>query len=315
MKWSVTQQQVDPHQNIEQWALPDSNFDSELDGVVSHHTQAKPPQPRAANGQFAEKPPEPAKPAKPSHPAYLVRMAQALGLSQEEIDSTSTPALEEGLPLLQRQVMDLRERERRLSTLDSQPANGAKNEPPAEPDPLAELGEDFDPRLTGILRKLVDENRQLKAQVGHVSNHIAQKANETRDQWYDRIFDEHGDPDKYGTKAKGLTADELLSRKQIVMAARLAAGGNATEKQVGDLIKPTLEKFGHTRPADAPAPAKKLPTAEDYAQGGLIQPTQRKATAEPKGTRRAERAVVEKLRELDIPLDEAGGIEEAGIPD
>ncbi len=315
---------------VSEWALPDSHWDEALDGISDYPErpkQKKDPE----TGRFlpVEKPAEPqpqkvepTPPAAPkhSHSASLSRLAADLGMAPDEIDATPAEQLQDAVYQRHNAIKAMIDRERQLTPRET----AAPPAPPPPPeDELAELGElkdEIDPRFANLLRRVLRENKELKAVVGEVRGHLQQKANETRDQWIDRIYDEHGDAGRFGRKAdgKGLTQDQLQRRQHVVKLAALRAGPQAPEKQIIETIPTILkELFGPAEAAAAPPEVngKARVSREEWDDAALLKPSQRMERPEPKGTRRAEKKVAETIRGWDFDTPEEGGIEEAGLPD
>jgi hypothetical protein len=135
--------------------------------------RARPLPERGPDGKFLPAEPAavaPPAPAAPKHPDYLVRPALEAGLSQADVDEMTTPALGRWVELFNKQQFQASKQEATQRTIEQ--AMGRSN-PPAPPVPPteeslfdAELEKDLDPRLAKVLKKLAEENKELKALKG-----------------------------------------------------------------------------------------------------------------------------------------------------
>ncbi len=256
-------------------------------------------------------------------------MAAALGYSDEEIADTE-PAVLESRIKDQLAVLQL-SRETTPSTFQGDDRRTPLTEPSRthteESGDSLDLSEEEAAEIHGpiarALKNQAKEIKQLRAQLNAIHQVEADRANETAVETADRIFGE--DEETFGSgKARSIKADspEHLRRLAVWELAKKQKGSveeclrKAREilygkKTLSREEKPAVDQ----RPATDRRVVKDEIDEEDWREAALARPTRRDAPVEPKGTRRAEKAVAKKLRENGQTLDDFTGSEEAGLPD
>ncbi len=288
---------------------------------VEEAGQVDSPQPAPAlpprdpeTGKFVKPEPKP-----PAHPAYLVDAARDFGFSEDDIQEMPTDALGRAVNRVRKSQETNRTQmaaERAIVDPQRQPsvpstggeAGGGVKTP--EADDLGIKEEDYDPEVVKIFRRFHNEIKELRQRLGGVVTHLEQKDNETRTEWADRLFAEHGDDSILGKGTRrvlGEESAELARRNAVVAEAKRIAGPRASADEVIRRIPDALKSLRWSRAEAAPSPPAKEPPEQEgleerWNRGGLARPTQRSGAKEPKGEELAKRNVARKLKD-------AGGVD------
>jgi len=310
---------------VDQYELGDTGYDNSAvlssDPATSEEAPAVAPlpepassRPRDASGRFLPQ-------DGPKHSSRTLRMAQDLGLSDQEIAETPPDMLDDVVYHMNRQAMKLaREHSTQAllqspgdRTLAQQPPKSAGQAPP-EPDEegFGALEEQLDPNLMGVIKRQAKEMKELKAMIGQLAQHEQVRQTESMAQQIDRAFEGLGEAYQ-GILGKGrgieLQADSPhYARRLAVLAEVQRANTPGTmEQQITKAVK-TL--YGDRGPKQAAQPAGRQPaarrngySAEEWERGGLARPTQRAGAAEPPGDQKAMRTAAAFMREQGV-LDE-----------
>lgn len=280
--------------------------------------------PRNPDGTFAafQKHIEPAKPDPLAKlPSYLVEQARDFGFSDDEIGEMSVNVLGKTINQMHRQQHALRNsfaRERQIS--DGQ-VRAPEPKPPEEPD--VDLGidneADYDPKLLGALKKLAranrDEVKALKGELAQRDMRDRERGNRRSVAMIDAAFAALPEYEKIFGKGPGtqLGSDKPEMRRRIAVL-RMANVDKSEIVSVAELkaqIKQATEDLYPSSfispEADPYAAADKKPekngkakpriTEEEWADGALARPTQRKGADVVKGDALAVANMEKRLRD------------------
>lgn len=253
-------------------------------------------------------PPVPTAPVSPAathkHPSTLTKWATALGITDAEINEMSTPDLSSAVTAI-----------RQLATF-SQPAPDAKA--PVPPTPAPELGLKWSAKADSIIdpewreefatavAPLVAEIKRLQgleAELGGVKNHLGQQEHRRTMRGIDGVFQKLG----AGYEGVfGVGGVEDVAKDSPEWEARVATI-RAAESMPGNFLKNLEAKakslYGRFAGVIATTPAAGTPrdaktgkftaeeTAEEWAAATVGKPTNRLPAPEPKGERRAAKAI------------------------
>lgn len=307
-------------------------FDPELDGIPQRAKKA-PSEAAKSDGTPAEPPPTPsaaaaAQPEAPPlaprqrHPRLLRQEALEYGATPQQIDAAATDDLEDWVEY---QRAESRRQQQR------QPAAAA------EPD--FDLGIDeslYEPDLINAIKRLgksqAEEIKQLKQQLTVSQQREAQRQAQSTGEAIDGAFESLADS-RYGTgSAVELQpgSSEMKLRGVLLGTAGIDFNNPPPPRVLAKKLREAHELiYGKApAPADEPPPASPSPTKpappknpvngqfvkpadaekqareEAWVRAGLAQPTQRNGAAEPKGPKRAAKAVAAHLREKFYDEDE-----------
>lgn len=229
-------------------------------------------------------------PPAPKHPAWLTRQARDYGISADEAAEYTYDQLKDAIDTLGKQ-----RQYNAASARHDQPQ--LEKLPVERKDPLDDTfkalrDEGFDERIVSPLETLRKENAELREAVEGMSKREVQRENARLARQLDRVFQEFDIPslgNKPGESIRG--TPEYERRLLVINAAAATKGPGSLESKVRESLK-TL--FGDEPKPDAALEARK----QEWAKAGLQQPTPR-AGKEPKGERRAQRAVAQLLGQQD----------------
>lgn len=297
--------------------------------VASNAAERSLPPRDEATGQFV-KPPETF-----SHPRWLVDQASDLGYTQEDLDTTPTDQLGREISRLHKQLRQNTRQDDRAQTVET--ARGSVEPLPPEPEkdeldfggvkddegsPFTE--KHLHPGIAAILKAQAKQLKDLKADLEAVKGYTQSKINEenlTIAERIDNTFAKFNDPrlGKGSVDQLKPNSTELMFRRAILAKASEMAGERSSkEAKLGKLEEAYKSLFGSSPPKaeepaapSAPAGTSRI-TKEQWKNGAVNRPTQRKGAPEPRGVSKAEKAVAEKMREEglsgeggeDVNLDE-----------
>ena len=307
--------QLTPAQKLaEEYELPNSDFDPD---------QFKPAGAGTTQPVADAPPPPEAAPAAPKHSKRVLRMAEQFGISQAEIDATEPEALDEALVVLQRQMLDDRQR---LIAQPGRQAEPAAQAPAAPKAPEAfDLGipaeemADIHPSIASALKKLaaeVQDLRGLKGTLGTIQQREQQREFDSFQQRCDAAFARHETVLGKGSYGElNPQGPELRRRQAVLDTAQRDNPKIPFEKRIERAVEAL---FGKQTAAAAPLPiGDARPTEADLitrdSQGritGRITPAQwnAAATARPShreapilapGKEKATKFVADKMKERD----------------
>lgn len=229
---------------------------------------------------------------KAKHTPRVLRMAEQMGISQEEVESSSPSELREAIQdaILERDISHRNSTQER--TIRTAMESNAQVQPPAEPKEEDDLptGDDWDERLVkgfGVVKELRKQVAELKQTIQSMSQHVAAQEGLSYAQKADAFFAKY--PEQYG---KGDV--KSLSRSDPQFARRLAVLG------VCDQHKCSFEKAHEILYGSKPAPTEKpgkTKAQEEWDEASTARPTQRNGGAEPNGYNKAVRNVAQLLAE------------------
>jgi len=262
---------------LEESTVTDPGYDPQID------RQEPLPKPEPV-----EQAPEPK--AAPKHPAWLTRQARDYGISAEEAAEYTYDQLKDAIDTLGKQRQYNAASSRHEPQLEKLPVE-------RKADPLDETfkalrDEGFDERIVSPLETLRKENAELREAFEGLTKREQAREQARFVKSLDRIFQEFDIPalgNKPGSDIKGTPE---YDRRNLVIRAASADGSDAPfESKVRKAIKLLYD--------DAPKPDTALEARkEEWAKAGLQQPTAR-AGKEPKGEKRAQRAVAALLNAQD----------------
>lgn len=307
----------------EEYALPDHEFDAELDSVSAPAKKKEAPA-----QQVVETAPKVETPQKPAHDAALVAMALDLGISQEEIDELPARGLAVTVRNMTRLAMS------QVKQAPEKPAEPPKEEEEAidwgiDPETgLAIKDEDLNPGIVRSFKAERKARKEMEKKLDLIVNDARARAQMSVAQTVDEIFAKS--PKTFGTgSAQTIKQDsaEYARRNAAWTEAKRIAGPNPSQAQFLAALPKAIENLFGAQQA-APLAKDELDTeihkkrngqsrisTQQWEDATLASPTQR-VVEEPKGPNRATKKVAEKLREMGQSIDEEfEGIEESGLPD
>lgn len=297
-----------------QYEQEDSSYNPAIDNV-NGPPKGETPEPEKARGEDgrflpASEPPRRGWDGKPlpsetppqyKHSRRLAAMARDMGIPEDEIASTPTEQLDDTVYHLFRQRREMANRNQR--TDPDAPATPAHQEP-AEDHLDLPGAEDFDPRLTGFLKRQAAELKSLKAQLADTAQREQGRAQESMGDRIDRYFDEEKDEGRFGKGGRrSLTADspEFLRRMAVLQAMDKMREGTEAQrfKKAMTLI------YGSSKASSSKDPEDELEKRKrDWEEGAVAQPTHRNGAAEPKGVKRAVKTAAAFMRENGMAEDQ-----------
>lgn len=311
----MSEEKTPEQQLLEEYDVGDSAFDPVLDSPVEDLPPEKPPETperaRDEQGRFL--------PEKTNHPKSLVRMARDYGIAESLIDSMSTEDLADEVNVERLKAHSVSRDSRHLSPEDRQSPEGEQSPPTKNPETDDSLGLDEETRasihepILKLLQNQAREIRELKASLGAITQAEAARANESAVETADRIFAE--DEQIFGKGKRSELKDgtpECVRRLAVWELARTQDG--SVEQKIRKAREILFGKKEPTPNRSESTERQPAITTEEWEESALARPTQRQGSREPKGVRRAEKAVAARLRENGQTLDDFGP-EEAGLPD
>lgn len=251
--------------------------------------------------------------SKSTHNATLLATARKLGISDEEIEASTSADLRE----LCRDVSFAQEMQRRENTISTaiekkQEQIKATKQAIAQAK-LFDKEEEFDGELIGLLKKQQNQIEELKARLDRQDQEQAGRSFAAK---ADAAFESLGPKfEKLFGKGRGKDLDpqgpEMRKRRIIVREAAEMAGPNPTPEKILAKIKEAAGVVYGITPAPGPVtrsddggepPARKKGQSlesfeQDWANGGLARPTGRNGGVEPKGKTKAIRSVEQFYRD------------------
>lgn len=271
------------------------------------------------------------------HHRYVVEKAQSFGISDHDIANMSEDVLVSQI----RNIEQYQAREAHQANIqrDAQRVEQVRPKPPEPPKPVEEhvdiseyLGDtkesEWEPATLAVYRRMerkrLKDLNALKEQVAGIKQTTQQTQAQTIDAMMDGFFAASGRDKEFGAgPANSLMGTPALRRRNAVFAEMQALGGiNAKNFQVavetlyGKARVATPEEQAAAQPSAygqraSVAPVRprspkvpSVPTQEDYEQGTVARPTNRRGAAEPKGDVRAVAKVAEAMREQGISADD-----------
>lgn len=311
-----------------QYEHADSGFDPEIDAPASVGGQGSRKQ---VDGESASGTPE-KQPEKHAHSRTVLRLARDLGIPQAEIDSTPAEDLEDRVYWLNRELT----RQRIAANNPAEkPVEKAPEKPAVDEDDLG-LGDesDYDPKMLALLKAQQKKLKELeKAKSEHdqkvkaFEEREAARAQQSANDRIDAAFAGLGE-DFSGVFGKGKAermdgnSAEFQRRiavlrvaetmKQGSLEADLAAAVKVLYPSGATAARTNKAEADHTEEPATPEGDELSPRQkealkkrqETWRNGGTAKPTHRTEKEEPKGERRAVRAVAELMRTNGMLGDE-----------
>lgn len=247
-----------------------------------------------------------------THSRNLLRRAVETGFSDTEIDSTPSEELEERIYARQKEAI--------AQASASPPPNVSARQQEQiatlpEPDPEVNFGEfedeaNLDPKLKAVLKgHLVNQIKQYKALEAKLQaaetreKEREERAQRTaRNQAIDKMFAKHAHFVGDQSVAEMHPEDPNLAKREAVIALAIRDKSKRSDQEKIDhaisqlfgAAEPEVEKARASRPGQRPTP-------QEFANGGIPRPTQRKPAPELNGVVRARKAVEERLAQLQEP--------------
>ena len=277
------------------------------------------------------------------HTPSLIRRAKEVGFSDGEIESYDSEVLEE-------LVWRLKDRKTQPVEMPAKTPEKASPEN-SELDDLdlgeieAELDKGFATALKAGVRKLVEaalakDKRivAIEAELKQVGHYLDRRENESLTEKADRTFGSLGAEWKQivGEGAISDVSDQQLKVRNAILkeAGQMAKDkGGSPVQHIKAAAQSLYGMFVSSKAPDAERPAPKAKAkavepldldedvsfatdedGENWFNGGLHRPTQRKSGSIPKGQTRATKAVAERMREMG-QRPEPDGSEYDGLPD
>lgn len=239
--------------------------------------------PRDESGRFTKR----------EHSPHILQLASDLGISQAEIQSTDPDVL----------AGRVIERSRGLL---------AQRQQATPPQQEQEWGLDvdlsqYDDGIVKAFTKLADEVKTLRSKTSQTEARLLtqdQREQAQKGKAIDEALESFGEFFGKGpVTSMPANSVEAYRRHQAFNRAAQMAGGDPTPEQV---VAAAQELFGIQQKAkgygQSQTPTNRI-TPDQWNGGGLQKPTNRNGAKEPKGTKRAEKAVANMLRSMAIEDD------------
>lgn len=297
----------------EQYNLDDSAFDAELDGDPTDFT---PPAPKAPDAKPAPpKDPETGRFVARKHSPALVAKAAKLGVSQATLDEIAPEDLAAYLAVEAFERSHAAPKAESTVHVDSSPAIAGK-EPAADALDLSGLDDGYDPTIRDLFKKMAAKIEALEQGHGQVNDYIRRQASEQATSQTDLGFEDLGDGAERlfgkgaGIALQGKPESQAAFKRRMAVVNSLRADPikgvsirQAVKQRAGELFGDLIADA----PAAPPAPKDDAPkpryTPDEWQQAGLPRPTHRNGSPEPKGEKKATKAVAAFLRERGNPAD------------
>lgn len=224
------------------------------------------------------------KPEAPKHSPSLLKQAKDLGVSEEDIAEMSGPELRAEVRVL---------REERLHQLRSEGHQARQDRPEPTPEPEDVIPADtFDPSLEAILRRIVAENKEMKAQLAEVRSVQQTNIARTFTERCDQAFAKHKDWLGDGTADDFDPDSPEMTRRQLVanyVREKLKTSKGTFESKIDKAV--AAIRGGTSKPTAEPTKTPEQDEFEkDWREGALNRPTQRANSPEPNGRAKAIKA-------------------------
>lgn len=258
-----------------------------LDDSAPTQAQATPPPapaptdvtPEPASRQLPPRDPASGQFVKPhTHPARLVRTAAQLGFTDAQMAEMDTASLI--------QEVQLAAVERQFNQTSATVAQHQDSNPVPANEPIALEKDEFDPKLVGVVERLVKRIETLEQNLG---GFVRAHATQTLVQQADTFFAKHADLFGKGTIDDVVRGSPEAERRMLIFDKAKSMDG--PEPFVAKLEKARAIYFGAAKAAPPPAAEKPAAspriTQEQWDQAGLVRPTHRANANEPDGPAKA----------------------------
>jgi len=274
-------------------------------GVIED-PEAKTDRPRNPDGTFAKV---------PKHEAYLVQQAEEFGYGPEDIEELSPQALRRVITQHRNHQRLIADQFSKQHAIDQNKVHVPVEAPKTEDDDI-DLGLDeaqYDPQLVAAMKKLArsqsQEVKSLKAQLAERDQRDQQREGLRLESIIDGAFSSMGDKfEKIFGKGAGRDVSQkdqagyrrrlaVLRDAQINVQNMTPAQIKAKIRESVELMYPdTQEAYGEVVKQGASNDAPSRITPEQWANGTVAKPTQRKGE-EPKGDAKAIRNLTARMKE------------------
>ena len=283
---------------------------------------------------------ERALPAPAKHHAYVVEKARSFGFSDDEIGSVSEETLiaqvrgAEKMIAAERQAAAIRQDAQAVERVRPTPPEPVKKADDlddldiSDVIPLADQDQ-YDPAylktLRRIERKRMKELADLRAELTPIKKAAEVNQAQQLDTWLDNQFAAISRDREFGKGSINAMLGTPAARRRTAVYAEMIALGGVNAKNFTVAVE-TLYGKAKAAPADQPAvesayaagaktpPGRNKarvppePTAEDFEEGQVARPTNRRGAAEVKGAKLAEQKLSEFMREQGITdIEDDGG--------
>lgn len=284
----------DPEANVSRLEASyeaESSFRPELDLPLSAEAT---PRARAADGKFLPTETRPAAPVPYQHHRTVAQLARDLGYSDDEIGQTPPDILDDRVYHVHRRTVELLAAERQARGPGIHAANGS-SQPVPTPAPVVEEEPDLSYLDEGLQKFLKKQSDTIKALKGELDGQQQQVVARTQEQQTDKLFDELGRKDLFGSGSIRELAEEGSERDRrlaVVNKAKTLSSGTWKQK----LQTATERLFGKAGSAgeesayDAPRDSLQRRREEWDDHGPTARPTNRKPGPLPPMTRAAMKA-------------------------
>ncbi len=244
----------------------------------------------------------------PSHPAYLVRMAEGLGFTKDEIAGIPPEAL--GLAVAK--VNEVRRQDERTASIERTHHEARQAAPPPDAAPKDDFdlsSEEFDDRLVKVLKRQEKDLQALRAELNQLRTSELIRHNETLTQKMDRLFAKN--PKLFGEgPGKKLPKDSPELKRRLAVLRDMDTIGSGDEEERYEKSLDALYPESKVKPPEPPPDKALEERKEQWNRGGVARPTHRNGAPEPKGRHKAEQSVESLLKEMG-----SSGSEETTSPD
>ncbi len=248
------------------------------------------------------------------HSPRMKRMANELGLDDDEIEAKSPEQLEDVVYYLTKQALAAARENSIHRTVDQAlDRNGkeAEAEPPLQDQPLLsdadlDLGiadeADYNPEIIKAIKKAASSRDKRIADLEKRINVLLEReqvrANETMAEQIDRHFEKHAATLGHG-RGRDMAPDspDYLRRVAVLGVVQRDKSKSPLSAKIDRAVE-ALYGVPAKSAADAEPRADQEKRAKEWANGSLAKPTQRASEDEPAGPRKAERSIRKTLQDF-----------------
>ena len=271
--------------------------------------------PRGADGKFL---PKSEVSETPALPARLVRLAEELGFSEDDLEGATKEQVEDWVYAANKAALKSRKAESLIEVRERRKPDGnvaTQTEGPDEFDQAIEAG--FAPELVDIVRKQATRIDQLEKMVGQLSHAERGRQVETFASKLDAAIDKLGMDSLFGQgRGMEMDPDSLEFKRRVKIAEEVDR--DKSKKSLQAKVEAAGALFGYTRakvapPAPTSTPAPKANGHSDdedfekqWTRGTLARPTAR-PSQDPKGDKKAVATAREYMRNNGMLEDDEAG--------
>lgn len=269
-------------------------------------------QPSAPNAQRQEPSEEP---LQQTHSRNLLRRAVETGFTDTEIDSTPSEELEERIYSRQKEAIARAANSPQPNLSAREQVQSPVQDEVVEPEPqYPEIDKVLDPEIAAPLKaQLTAQLKQLKAMEAKlIASEAREKQREenyqrqSRNQAIDKMFSKHAHFVGAQSVSEMHPEDPNLAKREAVIALAIRDKSKRSDQEkidhaISQLFGAAQEPEVETPTRQVPTRQGQRPTPQEFANGGIPRPTQRKPAPELNGVVRARKAVEERLAQLQEP--------------